>query len=111
MKKPPHWADRFLEWYCSPKLREDLQGDLHERFYERVRHRGLFVARLLFVVAFGLFTMVAIFIACLGLYGLSSYLILLRWKEIAIRKVLGASLNQIVAMISRILCSSCRLLL
>jgi len=48
--KPPRWADRFLEWYCNPELREDLQGDLHERFNVRVNERGGFYARVLFVI-------------------------------------------------------------
>lgn len=47
---PPKWADRFLEWYCSPQLLEDLQGDLHERFREHVRERGLSYARWRFFI-------------------------------------------------------------
>jgi putative ABC transport system permease protein len=50
MKAPPRWADKFLEWYCNRDLLEDLQGDLHERFNDRVRRRGRFIARILFVV-------------------------------------------------------------
>jgi len=45
---------------------------------------------------FALFTMLAIFIACLGLVGLSAYAIRLRTKEVGIRKVLGASPQGIV---------------
>lgn len=36
----------------------------------------------------------------MGLYGLSSYIIQLRWREIAIRKVFGASVRQVVFLIS-----------
>ncbi len=46
------------------------------------------------------FSGLAIFIACLGLFGLSSYTIVQRSKEIGIRKVLGASVNQIVRLLS-----------
>jgi len=49
---------------------------------------------------FGIFASLAIFIAALGLLGLSSYTILQRSKEISIRKVLGASVNQIANMLS-----------
>lgn len=47
-----------------------------------------------------LFSALAIFIACLGLVGLSSFLIEKRAKEIGIRKVLGASVSSIVTLLS-----------
>ena len=47
------------------------------------------------------FSLVTIFIACLGLFGLSSFMIEKRKREIGIRKVLGASSSQIVLMVSR----------
>ncbi len=43
----------------------------------------------------------AILISCMGLFGLSSFTIAQRTKEISIRKVLGASLNQILYLISK----------
>ncbi len=43
----------------------------------------------------------AIFISCLGLFGLASFTATQRTKEIGIRKVLGASVNQIVMLLSR----------
>ncbi len=48
-----------------------------------------------------LFTGIAIALACLGLFGLSSYTAHQRVKEIGIRKVLGASATVIVTMLSR----------
>lgn len=50
---------------------------------------------------FGLFTVLAIFIACLGLYGLASFLTMQRTKEIGIRKVLGSSASGIVLLLSK----------
>jgi putative ABC transport system permease protein len=47
------------------------------------------------------FSIIAVIIACLGLFGLSSYTILQRTKEIGIRKVLGGSVTQIVQLLSR----------
>lgn len=43
----------------------------------------------------------AIFLACLGLFGLASFTVAQRGKEISIRKVLGASINQIVSTLSK----------
>jgi len=50
---------------------------------------------------FTIFSCLAIFIACLGLFGLSAFTISQRVKEIGIRKVLGANIPQIVSELSR----------
>ncbi len=49
---------------------------------------------------FTVFSIIAIFIACLGLFGLSAFTIGQRIKEIGIRKVLGASLSGIVSLLT-----------
>ncbi|MEO7292985.1 MAG: FtsX-like permease family protein, partial [Ginsengibacter sp.] len=50
---------------------------------------------------FGLFSLLAIIIACFGLLGLSAYNVLQRTKEIGIRKVLGASLQNVLYILSK----------
>jgi putative ABC transport system permease protein len=70
-------------------------GFLDERF-ERVyeseqRQKTIFTS----------FAFIAIFIACLGLFGLSAFTISQRVKEIGIRKVLGADVNNIVGLLSK----------
>jgi len=47
---PPRWADKLLTWYCDPELLEDLQGDLHQRFYEHLREHGMGAARRRFIL-------------------------------------------------------------
>jgi len=49
----------------------------------------------------GVFTFLAIFIACLGLFGLAAFVTEQRTKEIGIRKVLGASVAEIVLILSK----------
>lgn len=49
----------------------------------------------------GLFAALAIFISCLGLFGLAAYLAEQRTKEIGIRKVLGASVPQVWLLLSK----------
>ncbi|MFC2082155.1 ABC transporter permease, partial [Bacteroidota bacterium] len=50
---------------------------------------------------FSLFALFAVLIACLGLFGLASFTTLQRTKEIGIRKVLGASLQNILILIAK----------
>jgi putative ABC transport system permease protein len=50
---------------------------------------------------FSLFAGIAILISCLGLFGLATYTAQVKVKEIGIRKVLGASIANITAMLSK----------
>jgi ABC-type antimicrobial peptide transport system permease subunit len=49
----------------------------------------------------GVFALLAIFISCLGLYGLAAYTASRRTREISIRKVLGASVHGIMGLLSK----------
>lgn len=61
----------------------------------------LYNSEVKFQKLFSNFTIVAIVIACLGLFGLSAYTAQLRTKEIGIRKVLGASIVGITGLLSQ----------
>jgi len=54
-----------------------------------------------FGATFGLFATLAIIIACFGLLGLSAYNVLQRTREIGIRKVLGATEQSLVFLLSK----------
>jgi ABC-type antimicrobial peptide transport system permease subunit len=49
----------------------------------------------------GIFAALAVFISCLGLFGLAAYVAEQRTKEIAVRKVLGASAGRIYLLLTR----------
>ena len=87
--------------FIEAKWKEIFPGEpftyayLTERFnrqFEADEKRGLI---------FTLFTILAILIACLGLFGLASYMVEQRTKEIGIRKVFGAGEGTILRLISR----------
>lgn len=69
----------FLDEYYNEQYKDDLQ----------------------FGTVFGSFSLLAIIIACLGLFGLSSYATTQRTREIGIRKVLGASVPQSILLLVR----------
>ncbi|MES1224669.1 MAG: FtsX-like permease family protein, partial [Bacteroidota bacterium] len=68
-----------------------LDADFNKMYNAEQRTGTLFIT----------FAVFAIFIACLGLFGLVTYAAEQRIKEIGIRKVLGASVTEIVTMISK----------
>lgn len=83
-----HWKvlhpDNFFEY-------EFLSDDLN-LFYEEERKLSNFII---------LFAVVGILIGCLGLFGLVSFVCAKRSKEVSIRKVLGATVSNIMTLLSR----------
>jgi len=67
-------------------------SDRYSRLYDSEHKQGQL---------FSMFSGLAIFIACLGLFGLATFNTLQRVKEIGIRKVLGASVPSILVLLSR----------
>ncbi|MEQ9438991.1 MAG: ABC transporter permease [Cyclobacteriaceae bacterium] len=62
---------------------------------------ALYKAELRTGTLFDYFAFIAIFISCLGLFGLAAYTAELRTKEVGVRKVLGASVGSILVLFSR----------
>ncbi len=81
--------------------REFLPGRLFEFTFLSERYRNLYESETKQSQLFTGFALLAIFIACLGLFGLATFNTLQRIKEIGIRKVLGASVPNILALLSR----------
>lgn len=75
-------------------------GPLEYSFLDQT-FASLYVAEQRTQQIFSVFTILAIIIASLGLFGLSAFVIRQRSKEIGIRKVLGASVRQVFLIVSK----------
>ncbi|HLZ87527.1 MAG TPA: FtsX-like permease family protein, partial [Puia sp.] len=76
-------------------------GNFFDYYFLDARYNEQYANDQLFGKAFAIFSGFAIFIACLGLLGLSLFATAQRTKEIGVRKVLGASVGNIVLLLSR----------
>ena len=82
------WEKTYPEYaYSSHFVDETI-----ERFYKQETQLALL---------YKIFAGIAIFISCLGLYGLVSFMAAQKTKEVGIRKVLGASVGNIVVLFSK----------
>jgi putative ABC transport system permease protein len=88
--------DRVKGIYAAAFPNNAFEYFFLDEHFERQYQNDLRFARL-----FGLFTILAIVIACLGLLGLGVYSVTQRTKEIGIRKALGASSSGILVLFSR----------
>jgi putative ABC transport system permease protein len=111
----------FLDKRLVGSLFVKLSGDnaslslqsLEKTWKERVTHRpfeyhfldedyaALYKAEQRTAGVFTSFSLLAILLACLGLFALTAYTMVQRTKEIGIRKVLGATLADILALVSK----------
>ena len=83
------------------KYDEMFPGNPYDYFFMDEYFNSLYQADLNFGKIFGAFSILAIVVACLGLYGLSSFTAIQRTKEIGIRKVFGANVNNILLLLYR----------
>lgn len=82
------WENTYPEYAYSGYFLDDNIA----QFYKQENQLALI---------YKIFAGIAIFISCLGLYGLVSYMAIQRTKEVGIRKVLGASVSSIVYLFSK----------
>ena len=80
---------RFVK---SDKCRYSFLDEYLDNLYDREKRTGTVAT---------VFSCLAIFIACLGLFGLAAFVTEQKTKEIGIRKVVGASVTEIVTTISK----------
>jgi predicted permease len=81
------WKATFPEYTFNYQFVEDEVGDFNEGFRRMT-------------VVISLASLIVIFIGCLGLYGLVTYMAEQKTKEVGVRKVLGASTGSILGLFS-----------
>lgn len=77
---------------------EKYPNDPFTYFFLEDNVRDQYKADAQFNAIFGIFSAFSMFIACLGLFGLVAYSVSVRFREIGVRKVLGASVSGIVML-------------
>jgi len=82
------WGQTFPEFVFEYKFIDDKI----ESFYKQENQLSSL---------YKIFAAIAIFLSCLGLYGLASFMAVQRIKEVGIRKVLGASVSSVVYLFSK----------
>ncbi len=76
-------------------------GSIFSFFFLDEQFNNQYQSDQVFAKVFGLFTIVSVVVACLGLFGLFSLTFRQRLKEIGVRKVLGASVSHIMVLLSK----------
>ena len=87
-----HIENTWKKFFAETPYHSVFLDDKFEALYKSEQKQGNI---------FTVFAFIAIFIACLGLFGLSAFSISQRIKEIGVRKVLGASTAGIVGLLSK----------
>lgn len=87
--------------YVAKTFDEFYPDDIFDYGFMDARFDNQYASDRQFGKIFNLFSILAIAIACLGLFGLAGYTAIQKTKEIGIRKVLGASMNNILGILSK----------
>ena len=92
VKKLEHLKETYAQFFPEDPFEYFFLDERYNRQYQSEEKHGRILS---------IFTVIAIVIASLGLLGLTSFMVRLRIKEVAIRKVLGASVNQIFGILTK----------
>ncbi len=87
--------------YIEAVFRQTYPKDPYKTFFLDRYFNDQYQAESQFKDLFAVFTLIALGISCSGLFALLAYSLSLRTKEIGIRKVMGAQVSSLVALISR----------
>ena len=96
---PGNIAEKIKE--IESKWKEIAPGEPFDYAFLDENFDAMFQAEQRLGKIFVMFTSLTIFIACLGLFGLASFIAEQRAKEIGIRKAMGASVGSVVILLSR----------
>ena len=108
----PHWTEYITIRFTGENLQEFISkmeenwksqfpNDEYNYFFLKERYKSLYVNESRMQNILLTFTFLAIFIGCLGLFGLAAFVAQQRSKEIGIRKVHGATVGSIMVLLSR----------
>ena len=86
--------------FVEGQFKQTFPGNVFEYFFLDAFFDRQYAADKQFGKVFGLFSGLALLVAALGLFGLSTFMISQRTKEIAIRKVLGATIQSMIYLFS-----------
>ncbi|MCK5028497.1 MAG: ABC transporter permease [Bacteroidales bacterium] len=83
------------------RYKEFFPGNPFDYYYLEDYYKNQYKSEIRFGKVFGVFSLLALFITSLGILSLSAFSAAQRRKEIGIRKVMGASMNQILVLLSK----------
>jgi ABC-type antimicrobial peptide transport system permease subunit len=87
--------------YLEKTFKKYNPGDPFEYHFLDEDYDNLYKSELRLSKIFGYFSILTIIISCLGLFGLASFTLQQRTKEIGVRKVLGATISGLIFLLSK----------
>jgi len=100
MKYQPGNEQQVLE-YAEKKFSEFFPDNPFDYFFLNDYYEQQFRDEKLLGTVFGIFALLAIIVTCLGIFGLTSFMMLQKVKEITIRRVIGSDLSGIIMLFSK----------